>query len=86
MWLKHKLCFLTGISYMNARCEIIVNEQTVQIKILRGRKELKVFIDDIEQDETKVVCKCFKTNLFIHSMIITVKCGFNSHPLNFICS
>lgn len=42
---------------MNARCEINISEQSVNVVISRGRNELQVFIDDVEQDETKEICK-----------------------------
>lgn len=48
-----------GISYMNARCGITISEQSVTFVILRGRSELQVFIDDVEQDETKDICELF---------------------------
>lgn len=42
---------------MNARCKINISEQSVDVVISRGRNELQVFIDDVEQDETKEICK-----------------------------
>lgn len=42
---------------MNAKCKIQINEQSVDVVILRGRSELQVFIDGVKQDDAKVTCK-----------------------------
>lgn len=49
---------------MNARCKINISEQSVNVVISRGRNELQVFIDDVEQDETKEICM-FRIRLFL---------------------
>lgn len=42
---------------MQAVCEIQITQQNVQIEIRKGRENLLVFIDDIEQDAEQNSCE-----------------------------
>lgn len=42
---------------MNARFEITVGDSTVVVRILHGRKNLRAFVNNIEQKATENTCK-----------------------------
>lgn len=55
---------LTGISYMNAKCEVTVGDSFVVVKILHGQEKVRVFINDVEQNATENTCKCHHEGIF----------------------
>lgn len=58
---------------MKSKCEITISEISVFVKVKKERLALRVFIDNVEQDASKVACKLFRLiesintiEIFIH--------------------
>lgn len=50
-----------GISYMNTRFEVKVEDSLVVVNILHGREKLNVFVDHVQQKATERMCKYQQT-------------------------
>lgn len=42
---------------MNARCEVVVGDSNVVVKILHGREKVHVFINEVKQNASENTCK-----------------------------
>lgn len=46
------------------RCEITVDTSFVVVNILRGRNNVRVFVNDVEQIATEKICEFFENRHF----------------------
>lgn len=44
---------------MMTKCEITISETSVFVKVQKARQTLRVFIDNVEQNTSKITCKWF---------------------------
>lgn len=54
---RKKSFHFSGISYMQALFKVQIAQQNVRVDIRKGRTDLLVYIDDVEQDQGQNLCE-----------------------------